>query len=147
MKSSRRRCSLWHSLQRDEPGIPKGIPVYSSLKSGLTARFRGMSFMGRTLATLLVALCLGTYSFCQNPSAGSVTFAKDVAPILQKNCQTCHRPGEAAPFSLLTYEEARPWAASMKRAVRQKSMPPWFADPGYGHFSNDRSLTEKDINT
>ena len=103
--------------------------------------------MGRTLSTLLVALCLGTYSFCQNPSAGGVTFAKDVAPILQKNCQTCHRPGEAAPFSLLTYEEARPWAASMKRAVRQKSMPPWFADPGYGHFSNDRSLTEKDINT
>jgi hypothetical protein len=106
-----------------------------------------MSFMGRTLSILLIALCLGTYSFCQNPDAGSVTFTKDVAPILQKNCQTCHRPGEAAPFSLLTYEEARPWAASMKRVVRQKSMPPWFADPGYGHFSNDRSLTEKEINT
>src|SRR5437879_4364162 len=106
-----------------------------------------MSFMGRTLSTLLVALCLGTYSFCQNPSAGSVTFAKDVAPILQKNCQTCHRPGEAAPFSLLTYEEARPWAASMKRAVRQKSMPPWFADPTFGHFANDRSLTEREIST
>jgi len=106
-----------------------------------------MSFMGRTLSILLIALCPGTYSLCQNPDAGSVTFTKDVAPILQKNCQTCHRPGEAAPFSLLTYEEARPWAASMKRVVRQKSMPPWFADPGYGHFSNDRSLTEKEINT
>ena len=80
-----------------------------------------------------------------NPSA--VTFAKDVAPVLQKNCQGCHRPGEAAPFSLLTYEQARPWAKAMKEAVLLKKMPPWFADPHYGKFSNDRSLPQKEIDT
>src|SRR6266852_7975516 len=80
-----------------------------------------------------------------NPS--SVTFTKDVAPVLQKNCQGCHRPGEAAPFSLLTYEQARPWAKAMKEAVLLKKMPPWFADPHYGKFSNDRSLSQKEIDT
>src|ERR1700722_10165689 len=74
-----------------------------------------------------------------------VTFAKEIAPILEKNCQGCHRPGEAAPFSLMTYEQARPWAKAMKEAVRLKKMPPWFADPHYGKFSNDQSLTPKDV--
>src|SRR3981081_3045380 len=106
-----------------------------------------MSFMGRTLSILLIALCLGTSSFCQNPDGGSVTFTKDVAPILQKNCQSCHRPGEAAPFSMLTYEETRPWTGAMKLAVKQKLMPPWFADPQVGHFANDRSLSQKEIDT
>ena len=74
-----------------------------------------------------------------------VTFTRDVAPILEKNSQGCHRPGEAAPFSLLTYQQARPWAKAMKEAVRLKKMPPWFADPHYGKFSNDRSLAPKDV--
>jgi hypothetical protein len=74
-----------------------------------------------------------------------VTFTRDVAPILEKHCQACHRPGEAAPFSLLTYEQARPWAKAMKEAVRLKKMPPWFADPHYGKFSNDQSLAGKDV--
>ena len=77
----------------------------------------------------------------------TVTFARDIAPVLQKNCQGCHRPGEAAPFSLLTYEQARPWARAMKEAVLLKKMPPWFADPHYGKFSNDRSLAQKDVDT
>jgi hypothetical protein len=80
-------------------------------------------------------------------NAPTVTFARDVAPILQKNCQACHRPGEAAPFSLLTYDQARPWAKAMKEAVLLKKMPPWFADPHYGKFSNDRSLAQKDLDT
>src|SRR6266513_6098356 len=80
-----------------------------------------------------------------NPSA--VTFTKDVAPVLQKNCQECHRAGESAPFSLLTYEQARPWAKAMKEAVLLKKMPPWFADPHYGKFSNDRSLPQKEFDT
>jgi mono/diheme cytochrome c family protein len=75
------------------------------------------------------------------------TFARDVAPILQRNCQTCHRPGEAAPFSLLTYEQARPWAKAIKEAVLEKKMPPWFADPRFGKFSNDASLSQSDIHT
>jgi hypothetical protein len=75
------------------------------------------------------------------------TFTKDIAPILQKNCQVCHRPGEAAPFSMLTYEETRPWAAAMKEAVETKKMPPWFADPRYGHFSNAAGLTQHEVET
>src|ERR1700723_1873579 len=80
-------------------------------------------------------------------SAPPPTFTKDVAPILQKNCQTCHRPGEGGPFPLLTYDQTRPMAPSIKRVVQQKIMPPWFADPQYGHFANDRSLSAKEIST
>src|SRR6266849_10694751 len=76
-----------------------------------------------------------------------VTFAKDVLPILQKNCQTCHRPGQIAPMSLLSYPEARPWAKAIKVAVATRKMPPWSADPSYGHFTNDRSLKQGEIDT
>jgi hypothetical protein len=79
--------------------------------------------------------------------AADVTFNKDVLPVLQKNCQNCHRPGQIAPMSLLTFNDARPWAKSMKNAVLTGAMPPWFADPNYGHFSNDRRLKQSDIDT
>ncbi len=77
----------------------------------------------------------------------TVTFNKDVLPIAQKNCQTCHRPGEIGPFSLLSYNDARPWAKSIKAAVVSRKMPPWFADPAYGHFANDMRLSDADIKT
>jgi hypothetical protein len=93
------------------------------------------------LALLFAAAALAA----TNPP--QVTFNKDVLPVLQKNCQNCHRPGEAAPFSMLSYKEARPWAAAIKTAVLTKKMPPWFADPHYGKFSNDRSLTLAEIST
>src|SRR5579863_4387313 len=81
------------------------------------------------------------------PSMG-VTFNKDVLPILQRNCQTCHRPGEVAPMSLLNYQEARPWAAAIKTKVLTKEMPPWYADAEFdGHFLNQRKLTPQEINT
>jgi hypothetical protein len=80
-------------------------------------------------------------------SSSAVTFNKDVLPILEKNCQGCHRPGEVAPMSLLTYKDARPWAKSIKAAVVSQKMPPWFADPKYGHFANDRRLSQKEIAT
>ncbi len=83
----------------------------------------------------------------QEPGNPPPTFTKDVAPILQKHCQTCHRPGEAAPFSMLTYEQTRPWAPTIKLVVTQKIMPPWFADPQYGHFANERSLSIEEIRT
>src|SRR5438093_1602583 len=76
-----------------------------------------------------------------------VTFNKDVLPILQNNCQTCHRPSGIAPMSLLTYENARPWAKAIKAAVVSKMMPPWFADPHYGEFRNAPKLTVADIQT
>src|SRR6187200_1459108 len=76
-----------------------------------------------------------------------VTFNKDVLPILQKNCQSCHRPGEIAPMSFLTYRDTRPWARAMKTAVSSRQMPPWFADPAYGHFANDKRLSDAAIST
>src|ERR1035438_1319038 len=77
----------------------------------------------------------------------TVTYQKDVLPILQTNCQICHRPGQIAPMSFLTYQTTRPWAKAMKAAVLSRKMPPWFADPRYGHFANDRSLKQTDIDT
>jgi mono/diheme cytochrome c family protein len=77
----------------------------------------------------------------------NVTFNKDVLPILQNNCQGCHRAGEIAPMSLMTYAEARPWAKAVKAAVVNKKMPPWFADPKIGHFANDRRLSDAQIQT
>jgi len=78
-----------------------------------------------------------------------VTFTKDVAPILQQHCQSCHRPDTFAPMSLLTYEEARPWAKSIKQKVAAREMPPWYIDKNVGiaHFKNDASLTEQEIAT
>ena len=77
----------------------------------------------------------------------SVSFSKDVAPIINKNCANCHRPGEVAPMSLLTFKEVRPWAKSIREKVAQRQMPPWFADPHVGEFSNDARLSQKDIDT
>jgi hypothetical protein len=77
----------------------------------------------------------------------SVTFNKDVLPILEEQCQRCHRPGQVAPMSFLTYKETRPWAQAMKAAILTKKMPPWFADPQYGHFINERRLTEAEVKT
>jgi hypothetical protein len=75
------------------------------------------------------------------------TFSKDVAPILYKNCTNCHRPGEIAPMSLLTYRDARPWAKSIATRVARGTMPPWHADPAHGEFSNDRRLSAADKDT
>jgi len=75
------------------------------------------------------------------------TFYNDVLPILQDHCQSCHRAGEVAPMPLVTYEQTRPWARAMAHAVEMKMMPPWFADPRYGHFANDVSLTPQQLAT
>src|ERR1700733_12751053 len=76
-----------------------------------------------------------------------LTFYKNVLPVMQNRCQECHRPGEAAPMSFLTYKEVRPWAKAIREAVITSKMPPWPADPHYGKFSNDRSLTRAEIDT
>jgi hypothetical protein len=82
-------------------------------------------------------------------AAGSrqITFNRDVAPILEKHCQSCHRPGQAAPMPLVTYQDTRPWAKAIRNAVASRKMPPWFADSRYGHFSNDPSLAQTEIDT
>src|SRR5712691_10678049 len=107
---------------------------------------KGASMMRFVLAGLIAGV---TVLAADVPSSSpvSVTFNKDVLPILQKNCQTCHRPGQIAPMSFLTYENVRPWAKAMKTAVATRKMPPWFADPKYGHFANDRALKQNEIDT
>src|ERR1044071_1052785 len=75
-------------------------------------------------------------------AAGSVTFNKDVAPIFYAKCAECHRDGEVAPMSLVTYKESRPWAKSIREKIIKREMPPWHADPAHGSFRNDRRLTQ-----
>jgi hypothetical protein len=83
------------------------------------------------------------------PAAQPLTFTRDVAPILQRRCQACHRPDTFAPMSLLTYEEVRPWARAIKQKVVAREMPPWYIDRNVGvrHFKNDVSLTDQEIAT
>jgi len=95
----------------------------------------------------VAAMAASIRTVAEEGPATAVTFNKDVLPILQKNCQTCHRPGEIGPMSLLSYKDARPWAKSIKTAVMTRQMPPWFADPAYGHFSNNKRLSDADIKT
>jgi len=101
--------------------------------------------MRLALRSLLASgFVLGACSFAL---AATPTFSKDVAPILYKNCVECHRPTAMAPMSLLTFDDARPWARAIKQKVVRREMPPWGADPAVGKFSNDTSLTQSDVNT
>jgi hypothetical protein len=109
-----------------------------------------MRFILPVSLALAVAFAPSPLTAGQSPtSQPQVTFTKDVAPIFQNNCQVCHRPGSMAPMSLLTYEQARPWARSIRQKVVARDMPPWFIDKNVGiqHFSNDRSLTDDQIST
>ena len=101
------------------------------------------------MRTLLVAIT-GTLLGASIASAGEApTFYQDVLPVLQAHCQNCHRPGEVAPMALLTYEQTRPWALGIKKATQAKSMPPWFAEPGIQHYSNEKEkvLSAEELDT
>src|SRR5262245_11351915 len=104
-------------------------------------------FLILVLLMAVTAVAAQVSSPAVSNTAASVTFTKDVLPILQNNCQICHRPGEMGPMSFLTYESTRPWAKAIRNAVVTKQMPPWFADPRYGEFRNAPQLSEADIET
>jgi hypothetical protein len=116
-----------------------------------------MTIMNRNRRVSLVAIValFGTASVAssQTPAKATsnhqVTFTKDIAPILQRSCQNCHRPNNIAPMSLMTYQEARPWARSIKAKVIRRDMPPWFIDHTVGirDFKDDPSLSDKEIET
>jgi hypothetical protein len=90
----------------------------------------------------------GLIGLIVNPAnADRITYTEHVAPILFEHCVSCHRPDTAAPMSLLSYAETRPWAKSIREQVVNRSMPPWFADPAHGRFRNDPSMTDDDIDT
>src|SRR4051812_4321256 len=74
-----------------------------------------------------------------------VTFNQQIAPIVYKNCSPCHRPGEAAPFSLLSYDDAKQHAGQIAAATKLRSMPPWLPEPGHGNFAEERRLSEPEI--
>src|SRR5262245_27067612 len=103
-----------------------------------------MRYVRFAACAVLVLAAAGAARAADNPAP---TFAKDVAPILYKSCAECHRPTMFAPMSLMTYDEARPYARSIKNKVVARQMPPWGADPTFGTFKNDPRLTEKDIET
>jgi mono/diheme cytochrome c family protein len=90
-------------------------------------------------------ILFGLLALAAAASAATPTFNKDIAPILYANCATCHRPGEVAPFSLLTYQDASKRAALIAGAVSGHFMPPWKAEPGFGDFAGDRRLTDAQI--
>jgi len=95
----------------------------------------------------LVLLLMSIPAMAADTTPAPVTFNKQVLPILQEHCQGCHRPNQIAPMSFLTYKDVRPWASAIKTAILTKKMPPWFADPSYGHFANERKLTPAEIRT
>ena len=95
----------------------------------------------------LVAITTGFGVATPSAEEATPTFSADVAPILYKNCVTCHRTGEAAPMSLITYAETRPWSRSIKNKVITGEMPPWHANPAVGSFANARGLTDAEKDT
>src|SRR5580692_254015 len=103
--------------------------------------------MNRSLIGVLCATFLASSVIRAGGEASAApTFTRDVAPILYKNCAGCHRAGEIAPMSLLTYEDARPWAKSIRENVLLGQMPPWHSADSHGTFANDRRLSDSDKN-
>jgi mono/diheme cytochrome c family protein len=103
--------------------------------------------MKRAACSALGVLALAVAVPRAEGPAAAPTFAKDVAPILYNSCVSCHRPGEVAPMSLISYEDVRPWAKSIRVKVSNREMPPWGANPHFGTFKDDRSLTDDQIAT
>ncbi|HEX9004616.1 MAG TPA: cytochrome c, partial [Blastocatellia bacterium] len=112
---------------------------------------RNYSFIAAVTICLVAGLAfIATTSANNNKiknAAKNVTFTKDVAPIFYKSCSECHRAGEGAPFSTMSFKDVRPWAKSIKEKVANRTMPPWHADPHFGDFKNNRTLTQAEIDT
>ena len=107
---------------------------------------RGLEWV---VVTLGLALAVPPAALAAGAADSPPTFTKDIAPIFQQKCEACHRPGYIAPMSLVTYQEVRPWARSIKQRVAARQMPPWHIDKAVGvqEFKNDRSLTNEQIDT
>jgi hypothetical protein len=106
---------------------------------------RSMTFLAAVVVVL--GIILGQAGSGSTLAAATPTFSKDVAPILFNSCVECHRPSAMAPMSLMTYDDARPWARAIKQKVTSREMPPWGADPAIGTFENDISLSQEQIAT
>src|ERR1700674_5480982 len=134
----------WEAL----PQTPWGPPNLQSVRDLITGTpsERQAQHKDREFPSYQVAL--SPASFGQRADGGAthaVTFYKDVLPILQAKCQSCHRPGEAAPMSFLSYQSTRPWAKTIKTVTLSRKMPPWNLDPQYGRFKDDPTLTQNEL--
>jgi hypothetical protein len=123
--------------KKNPAALPANEPNYNSRMP----RFAGLLGM-----MSLGVIFSSAFQETNSPATGP-TFYKDVLPILQDHCQVCHRSGEIAPMPLITYEQTKPWADAIAHSVHTKTMPPWFADPQFGHFANDPSLSDQQIST
>ena len=102
---------------------------------------------------VMLAVFVGAAGLLASPAAAAgeadteITYTKHIAPIIQRSCETCHRQGGFAPMSLMTYDEVRPWARSIRQRTATREMPPWFIEPDVGvqHFKNDPSLSAEEI--
>jgi peroxiredoxin len=123
-------------------GVRRDKPTRHDLKEALDELLAGKPV---TTPRTDVAGCV--IERAGKPQAGEVTYAKHVAPIVQRRCQECHRPGEIGPFPLLTYDDASKRAGRIHEAILEQRMPPWHADPRHGKFSNDRRLPQDERDT
>jgi hypothetical protein len=132
-------------LFRRDGSLRKGVEKIFILEGQIMKRLL-MIFVGASFV-LLLACGIASSGSANAKSTKEVTFTRDVAPIFYKNCSECHRAGEVAPFSLMTYKEARPWGKSIREKVAEGIMPPWHADPAHGKFKNDRRLSAQEKQT
>ena len=135
-QSSVTRCLLWLVLLFGTLGCSDAAP--NDRESGRAAK------AGPDPPPLPPAATEARY---EPKPKGTITFNRDVAPIIFDNCSVCHRPGEAAPFSLLSYDDVRTRARQIAAVTADRFMPPWLPDPGYVEFADDRSLTAEEIGT
>src|SRR3954466_15854007 len=102
---------------------------------------------------LLAFISIATVAGCDRPRpkaagpAGGVTYYQNIAPIIEQHCATCHHPGDAAPFNLISYEDVSKHARDIAKVTKSRFMPPWLPEPGYGHFANERRLSDVEIET
>src|SRR5579862_6196161 len=117
------------------------------MRLGSMRRVISMGVMLTPLSVLFVQTAVAAPTNAASPD--QVTFSKDIAPIFQAKCQECHQPNSIAPMSLITYQDARPWARSIKERVSTHQMPPWHIDKTVGvqKFKNDMSLTDQQVDT
>jgi hypothetical protein len=144
------RRSIWARLSTqslDRKAEPAGNIDREALMT--VRQLPGLRIAQTCLGTLSAVLMLSAPSLAADPTTRQVTFSRDVAPIFQEKCQQCHQPNSIAPMSLITFENARPWARSIKQRVITRQMPPWHIDPSVGvhEFKNDISLSDAQIDT
>src|SRR5262245_4901786 len=115
--------------------------------ASMNRTYPGRILFGAAVCALIVVAILAHTAPAVSQQPAAPTFTKDVAPIFQEKCQSCHRPTSIAPMSLVSYEESRPWAKAIKERVIARQMPPWHLDKtaGIQKYANDRSLNDDEI--